>query len=669
MDSRLALGIDTGGTYTDAVVIDYETREIRAKAKARTTPHDLSLGIAQSLDALQGVDLKTIKLVSLSTTLATNAIVEGKGCRVFLFLVGYDPALMEKFGFEKDLPTPDFCYLRGRHDLLGEEIETLDLKEAERIILKKKGQVEAFAISSYLGVRNPEHELRLRALVRKLTPHPVVCGHELTSELDSIQRAVTAVLNARLIPLLHALILSMRKVLKRKGIQASLVLVKGDGSLVSSRIAEERPVETILSGPAASVAAAQYLSGLKEAVIVDMGGTTTDVAILREGKPYLNPRGATVGNRSTCVKGIDITTAGIGGDSRIFIGRTGDLRVGPRRVVPIGLLASQYPQVLGELKRVAAGPLVDRFLAYGEFFVIANPARKDYLGTQEKKALHFLQEGPLSLIQLSSRLNLVYPSLLNLSQLEERGIVQRCGLTPSDLLHVEGKLSLWDCEASHWASRILAKTIRMKEEDLARLVREEITQAISLQVLNKALQPDGRGAPLPGCRVCSDLLDLLFRTSAGSGPSLQIKLGRKLVAIGAPVKSFLPPVGQALGTQVLIPPHAEVGNALGAVIGIFSKTIEIWIKPTSAESLREGYSVHLPNEKAFFERLEQAKAYAIQKGKLLAEKEAKRAGAERIRIEVSERDNFGTVAEEIGEGIYLDSLIRISAFGRPAIAK
>ena len=669
MDSRLALGIDTGGTYTDAVVIDYETREIRAKAKARTTPHDLSLGIAQSLDALQGVDLKTIKLVSLSTTLATNAIVEGKGCRVFLFLVGYDPALMEKFGFEKDLPTPDFCYLRGRHDLLGEEIEALDLKEAERIILKKKGQVEAFAISSYLGVRNPEHELRLRALVRKLTPHPVVCGHELTSELDSIQRAVTAVLNARLIPLLHALILSMRKVLKRKGIQASLVLVKGDGSLVSSRIAEERPVETILSGPAASVAAAQYLSGLEEAVIVDMGGTTTDVAILREGKPYLNPRGATVGNRSTCVKGIDITTAGIGGDSRIFIGRTGDLRVGPRRVVPIGLLASQYPQVLGELKRVAAGPLVDRFLAYGEFFVIANPARKDYLGTQEKKALHFLQEGPLSLIQLSSRLNLVYPSLLNLSQLEERGIVQRCGLTPSDLLHVEGKLSLWDCEASHWASRILAKTIRMKEEDLARLVREEITQAISLQVLNKALQPDGQGAPLPGCRVCSDLLDLLFRTSAGSGPSLQIKLGRKLVAIGAPVKSFLPPVGQALGTQVLIPPHAEVGNALGAVIGIFSKTIEIWIKPTSVESLREGYSVHLPNEKAFFERLEQAKAYAIQKGKLLAEKEAKRAGAERIRIEVSERDNFGTVAEEIGEGIYLDSLIRISAFGRPAIAK
>jgi N-methylhydantoinase A/oxoprolinase/acetone carboxylase beta subunit len=258
-----------------------------------------------------------------------------------------------------------------------------------------------------------------------------------------------------------------------------------------------------------------------------------------------------------------------------------------------------------------------------------------------------------------------------LSQLEERGIVQRCGCTPSDLLHVEGKLSLWDCEASHWAFRILAKATRMREEDLASSIRKEITQAISLQVLNKAMQTDGQGATLPGCRVCSDLLNLLFRTSApgGSGPSFQVRLGKKLVAIGAPVNSFLPPVAQVLGTQVLIPPHAEVGNALGAVIGLFNKTIEIWIKPTSMESLREGFSVHLPNEKAFFDRLEQAKAYAVQKGKLLAEKEAKKAGAEKIRIEVNERDNFGTVAEEMGEGIYLDSVIRISAFGRPAIAR
>ena len=669
MDSRLALGIDTGGTYTDAVVIDYETREIRAKAKARTTPHDLSQGIAESLDALRAVDLRTVKLVSLSTTLATNAIVEKKGCRVFLFLIGYDSLLMKKFGFEKGLPTCDFCYLAGRHDLLGEEIQPLDLKGAKQIILEKRSQAEAFAISSYLGVRNPEHELRLRALIQELTPHPVVCGHELTSELDSIQRATTAVLNARLIPLLHALILSMRKVLKRKGIRASLMLVKGDGSLVSARVAEERPVETILSGPAASVAAAQYLSGLEEAVIVDMGGTTTDVAILREGRPYLNPRGATVGNRSTCVKGIDITTAGIGGDSRIFMDRTGNLQVGPRRVLPIGLLASQYPHVLPELKRIAAHPLSDRFLAYGEFFVIVNPAGRDHLTAQEKAALISLQGGPLSLLQLSSRLSLVYPSLLNLSQLEERGIVQRCGLTPSDLLHVEGKLSLWDCEASRWALRILAKAARMKEADLISSVCREITQAISLQVLNKALQSDGQGGSLPGCRACSDLLHLLFRTSSGAGPSLRLNLGKKLVAIGAPVESFLPPVAKALGTQVLIPPHAEVGNALGAVIGIFSKAIEIWIKPASTENLREGYSIHLPNEKAFFERLEQAKAYAIQKGKILARQEAKKAGAEKVRLEVSERDNFGTVAEEMGEGVYLDSLIRISAFGRPAIAR
>ena len=669
MDSRLALGIDTGGTYTDGVVIDYQTREIRATAKARTTPHDLSMGISHCLDALSQVDLPSIKLVSLSTTLATNAIVEGKGCRVCLLLVGYDPSLMQKYGFEKDLPTPDFCYLRGRHDLFGEEIEPLDLEEARRIILERKDQVEAFAISSYLGVRNPAHELALKAFIRSLSPHPVVCGHELTSELDSIQRAITTTLNARLIPLLHALVRSVKAVLKHKGIKASLVLVKGDGSLVSSRVAEERPVETILSGPAASVAGAQYLCGLQEAVIVDMGGTTTDVAILREGRPYLNPRGATVGGRATCVKGIDITTAGIGGDSRIFLDRAGDLRVGPRRVVPLGLLASQHPQVIGELERIAAGPLSDRFLPYGEFFLAAASSQGNQMEAQEKEILRHLQEGPLSLLQLSSRLNLIYPSLLNLSELEERGVVQRCGLTPSDVLHVEGGWSLWDRKVSHLGLRILAKALRMKEEDLALAVRERITRTIAIQVLNQALPTGHGGTSLPGCPTCSNLLSLIFSAPEGSGPSLQIALGRKLVAIGAPVGAFLPPVARVLGTQVLIPPHAEVGNALGAVVGVFNKTIEVWIKPSYRGILREGYSVHLPNEKAFFEGLEAAKAYAIKKGKALTEKEAKKAGAEKVRVEVTERDNYGTVAEEMGEGIYLDSLITISAFGRPAIAR
>jgi len=669
MHSRLALGIDTGGTYTDGVVIDYESKEIRATAKARTTPHDLPLGIANCLNALPGVPLSEIKLVALSTTLATNAIVEEKGCRVCLLLVGYEPKLIEKYGFEKDLATPDFFFLRGRHDLLGEEMEPLDLKGAEGIVLEMKDQVEAFAVSSYLGVRNPEHELRLKALIQRLTPHLVVCGHELTSELNSIQRASTAVLNARLIPLLRSLIRSVKRVLKHKGITASLMLVKGDGSLVSARMAEERPVETILSGPAASVAGAQYLSGVQEAVIVDMGGTTTDVAILQEGKPYLNPKGATVGSRSTCVKGIDITTAGIGGDSRIFLDRSGDLRVGPRRVIPLGLLASQYPEVVSELEDIASLPLTDRFLAYGEFFVASGPGKANQLDAQEKEILHYLQGGPLSLLQLSSRLRLAYPSLLRLGKLEERGIVQRCGLTPSDLLHVEGKLKLWDVEASQWGFQILARSLRAKEAELATLIGDRITEAIAVQILRKALTSGHRGSSLPGCHLCSDLLGLLFRPPLASGPTLQITLGKKIVAIGAPVEAFLPPVARVLGTDLLIPPHAEVGNALGAVIGVFNKTIEMWIKPAYRGGMGEGYSLHLPGEKAFFERLEEAKAYAIKKGKALAEAEARKAGAEKIQMEVKERDNFGTVAEEMGEGIYLDSVITISAFGRPALAR
>jgi N-methylhydantoinase A/oxoprolinase/acetone carboxylase beta subunit len=346
-----------------------------------------------------------------------------------------------------------------------------------------------------------------------------------------------------------------------------------------------------------------------------------------------------------------------------------DLRVGPRRVIPLGLLATHHPQILPELKRIASLPLTDRFLAHGEFFMAAGPAPENQLDGQEREALGHLQEGPLSLLQLSSRLNLIYPSLLNVDRLEERGIVQRAGLTPSDVLHVERELELWDLEASQWGLRILAKALRAKEAELTHLIRDRITEAIALQVLRKALPIDHRGASWPGCHACSDLLGLIFRPAVASGPTLRIALGKKIVAIGAPVEAFLPPVARVLGTEVLIPPHAEVGNALGAVIGIFHQTIEVWIKPAFPGGMGEGYSVHLPSEKAFFERLEQAKAYAVKKGKALAQAEAKKAGAEKVQMKVKEQDNYGTVAEEMGEGIYLDSVITISAFGRPAIAK
>ncbi len=139
--------------------------------------------------------------------------------------------------------------------------------------------------------------------------------------MDAVKRATTAILNAHLIPIIHQLIESVKRVFQEQNIVAPLMIVKGDGSLMSESVIQDRPIETILSGPAASVIGAKYLleqSGeVQNAVIVDIGGTTTDIALLKEGLPRLNPNGARVGNWQTNVIAIDIRTIALGGDSQI----------------------------------------------------------------------------------------------------------------------------------------------------------------------------------------------------------------------------------------------------------------------------------------------------------------------------------------------------------------
>ncbi|GAG48148.1 unnamed protein product, partial [marine sediment metagenome] len=234
---------DTGGTYTDAALVDHASGEVLASAKALTTHHDLSIGIGQAVAAVfagQAFSPTQIGLVALSTTLATNAIVEGQGSPVCLLLIGYEPDLIRQYGFERELVTQDVVYLRGGHDGAGDEIAPLDEAAAREAILARRNRVEAFAVSGYFGVRNPAHELQVRALVEELTGPstgsghslPVTCGHELTTRLNAVRRATTTTLNAQLIPLLRELIATVRRTLNEQGITAPLMVVKGDGSLV-----------------------------------------------------------------------------------------------------------------------------------------------------------------------------------------------------------------------------------------------------------------------------------------------------------------------------------------------------------------------------------------------------------------------------------------------------
>jgi len=276
------LGVDTGGTYTDAVIVDEAADTVIGKAKSLTTRQDLALGIGRAVDAAlegAGIAASDVALVSLSTTLATNALVEGQGGRVALIFIGFDAGDMERGGLTEALKGDPVVLLDGGHTHAGTEAATLDIAGLEAQLLDLRDSVMGFAVAARFATRNPAHEIAAREVIRRVTGRPVTCSHELSANLNGPKRALTAVLNARLIGMIDRLVTACERHLAQVGIDAPLMVVRGDGALISASMVRERPIETILSGPAASIVGARWLTGAPDALVSDIGGTTTDVAL------------------------------------------------------------------------------------------------------------------------------------------------------------------------------------------------------------------------------------------------------------------------------------------------------------------------------------------------------------------------------------------------------
>src|SRR5690606_27024689 len=201
--------------------------------------------------------------------------------------------------------------------------------------------------------------------IRARTGLPVTMSHELSAKLGGPRRALTTLLNARLVSLIDRLIAATETFLADRGIAAPLMVVRGDGALVSAGFARQRPIETILSGPAASLVGARHMTGLDDAMVSDIGGTTTDVAVLDKGHPRIDPEGATVGGFRTMVEAVAMRTFGLGGDSEIGLEEGAldpRLVLGPRRLVPLSLAAHLHGAAIGKgLERQLLQPNPSRF--------------------------------------------------------------------------------------------------------------------------------------------------------------------------------------------------------------------------------------------------------------------------------------------------------------------
>jgi N-methylhydantoinase A/oxoprolinase/acetone carboxylase beta subunit len=651
----LRLGIDTGGTFTDAVLLDPEDRVVAA-AKALTTRHDLALGIGEAVRRVRTGTASPVGLVCLSTTLATNAIVEGRGGRAGLIMIGLDEAALQRGGLDRALGDSPVGFVAGGHRADGAEQHALDLMGAEALVARLAPDVESFAVCGQFGVRNPAHERAVSDLARA-AGRPVTCSHELTAKLDAPRRALTTLLNARLIPEIAALLDAVARLLAAERIEAPVMVVTGDGSLLGSALARLRPVETILSGPAASVVGAAFLAGERDALIADVGGTTTDIAVLREARPRLSARGAVVGGFATMVEAIEVHTAGLGGDSELHVRPGEALALGPRRVVPLSLLASRHPGVLQGLTEQMARPQPRE--ADGRFALRRRaPADPASLGPSARRLWELLEAGPVSLEAIIERHHLG----LALDRLLARGLVLGAGFTPSDAAHLTGGQQGWSQEAARLGAMLTARRAGLDEapEAFARRVLALAGQRTGELLLDAAFASDGETEALEGAA------GRMIRTALDGGcerlvqPSFRLTL--TVVAVGGPAPLFYPaPVGR-LGARLVVPPHHATANAVGAVVGRIERHAHVLVTSAGEQVWR----VHKPDGALDLGDLTLALGEAEAAARAAVAAETRAAGAGQMAVTVERREQ--AFIDPTGERRVLQVEVIATAIARPPLA-
>jgi N-methylhydantoinase A/oxoprolinase/acetone carboxylase beta subunit len=652
--SERLLGIDAGGTYTDAVLVNPQNEAVTHKAKALTTPYDLSVGIGNALDLLISKEKTKISLVSVSTTLATNSIVEGHGGRVGLILIGYDHDLISRNSLDTRLPVEAFYSIDGGHDVKGEAVHPLDIGAAEQVIKALYPRVDAFAVSGYFSVLNPEHEILVREIIQRHGGKPVVCGYELTNQLDAIKRVTTVVLNARLLPVIGRLLDGINTELSKRNIHAPLMVLKGDGSMFDERCARLRPVETVLSGPAASAIGAHHLAQLDNAIVVDMGGTTTDIANLEDGLPWTNPAGAVIGGWQTCVRAADLRSIGLGGDSQISIDHWGKISIGPRRAVPFFRLGEDHPEIVHELEAAYHAGVGERHIRPVEFLVMVRQVEDQNLSRPELELLRLLEEAPKSLASLEKKLN---TAAIDTKNLEASGILRRSSLTPTDILWAELDEIGGNCAAARAGARLFAQYLGISVPELTNRIVNQIVNALTAEILNKLIHDETQHDFLPAPQPWSQIFDQALDHSRFKAIDLHFGLKKPIIAIGAPVGAFLPLAAEKLHTDLIIPPHAEVGNAVGTTFALVRQSVEVLVQPLVQGSGTVSYLIHSGVGKEEGYSLARAVKRAEALAAELARQAAYKAGARDVEVKLERRTvNMGKMAEVT---------VRATAQGKP----
>lgn len=334
----MLLGLDVGGTFTDAVIID--GHRVVATAKRRTTKDNLMNGIGEALDAvLEGYDTSNIEQVTLSTTVVTNTIVEEKEQVVDLYVVTGPGRNVDDIFPVKPI------YLQGYTDHRGIVVERTPADAVRGIanMVQTRSGTDLAAVSAKFGVRNPQEELSITEELKN-TYHTISNGSLLSGSLNFPRRTISAYFNSAVTPVFTVFKKNVEDALSARNIVAPLHILKADGGSLPIEHMVSRPVETAFTGPAATVLGLSALGviGNQHTVALDIGGTTTDISLWKHGRPLMTKNGVSIREYPSAVRSFAVTSVGIGGESVVRL-KNGNLTVGPERVGPSVALGGVEP--------------------------------------------------------------------------------------------------------------------------------------------------------------------------------------------------------------------------------------------------------------------------------------------------------------------------------------
>jgi len=333
----MIIGLDVGGTHADAVLLGKEG--LLRETKVLTDPADLFQTVLTGLESITaGIEARQIERIVLSTTLTTNAIVEKKLPSVGMIVSG-GPGI-DPYHHQTN---PHFYPVEGSIDHRGREAALLDDKQVRSVAdTMEKNGIRNVGIVGKFSVRNPKHEFQIREQIRDRFDR-VFMGHQVSGGLNFARRIATTYLNAAVYPTHHKFFDAVRRSLKEKGLAVPLYILKADGGTVSLPASMDFPGQTTLSGPAASVMGSiGFAPADRDALVLDIGGTTTDMAVIRSRIPLLHPIGVRLGGFRTLIRSLETRSIGIGGDSAVRV-VDGRIVIGPEREGPALAFGGSMP--------------------------------------------------------------------------------------------------------------------------------------------------------------------------------------------------------------------------------------------------------------------------------------------------------------------------------------